>query len=292
MHCPNCKLPLSEDDTSCYNCDTKIEQKAKPVMAVAHKKSDIKKQLQDVAKAQKMAMGLMVGMIVTGFGFTGISIIFAVLGISFLTIALKKKYTPLWILGAFLPFVNLILLLVINSDATAFLKKHGVRVGFLGADINDINEYSTDNLKSKPSKTPKKRNFWGNVIETKEEAEKTIRISSYVFYFFGGSTLLFGWIVSIAVSLGGLILLVPTFFLHKKKSRTAAIFLLVMQLGEIAVRLESGVNGLLTPIIGIWFGIKAVQATFIWHKLKKQHSDHPPAKHAKKSHTEAETLIA
>ena len=42
-----------------------------------------------------MAMGLMVGMIVTGFGFTGISIIFAVLGISFLTIALKKIYASL-----------------------------------------------------------------------------------------------------------------------------------------------------------------------------------------------------
>ena len=255
-------------------------------------KSDSRSQLYEVAKAQKIAMWMTLGMILGGFGLNPIGMIFGLIGMAFLARALQKRYAILWILGMFIPFGNIALMIVINSDATAFLKKHGVRVGFLGADINDINEYSTDNLKSKPSKTPKKRNFWGNVIETKEEAEKTIRISSYVFYFFGGSTLLFGWIVSIAVSLGGLILLVPTFFLHKKKSRTAAIFLLVMQLGEIAVRLESGVNGLLTPIIGIWFGIKAVQATFIWHKLKKQHSDHPPAKHAKKSHTEAETLIA
>ncbi len=275
MYCPTCKLLLSEYDASCYNCGTKIEQKSKPVATVVHKKSEPKNPLYEVAKAQKIAIWMMLGMLLGGIGLTPVAMIFGVIGMYFLATALKKRYVPLWMLAMLIPAGNFIILFIVGTDATAFLKKHGVHVGLLGANMSDVEGYSKSerhNPGTVHKKASKKRNFWGDAIETKEEAEKVIRNSSLFFLIISLLSILIGLSTSIIYTVSGIVILIPTLVLRQNKSQVAAVVLLLAEIGEIAARIESDVKGLIIPIIGIWLSIKAVRATFIWHKLKKQHS--------------------
>ncbi|MBP9773121.1 MAG: hypothetical protein KBD00_00645 [Candidatus Peribacteraceae bacterium] len=251
-------------------------------------KSASKSQLYEVAKAQKIAMWMIAGMLLGGLGLRPIGMLFGVVGMAFLARALQKRYVFLWALGMFIPFGNIVLMIIVNNDATIFLRKHGIRVGFLGADMKELKTQSANTSKPIHPKPRKKRDLWGDVIETKEEAEKVIQNSSLFFYIIGLMSIVAGFSISIAYAAGGVLLLIPAFFLRQKKSRTAAVLILLLECAEIAVRVESGANGLLFPIIGIWFGIKAVQATFLWHKFKKKHSGHSH----EKIHSEAETTIA
>ena len=51
---------------------------------------------------------------------------------------LKMKYVWLWLVGMLIPLLSLILILVMNSKATSFIRKNGFTVGLLGAKITDI----------------------------------------------------------------------------------------------------------------------------------------------------------
>lgn len=48
------------------------------------------------------------------------------------------KYVWLWLVGMLIPLLSLILILIINSRATAFIRKNGFAVGLMGAKVNDI----------------------------------------------------------------------------------------------------------------------------------------------------------
>jgi hypothetical protein len=51
---------------------------------------------------------------------------------------LKLRLAWLWTILTIIPLVGLIVLLVINSKATSALRASGVRVGFLGANLSDL----------------------------------------------------------------------------------------------------------------------------------------------------------
>jgi len=52
--------------------------------------------------------------------------------------ALGSKYWILWIIGMIIPGLSLILLLVLNSNATKAIKSQGYKVGLMGARLADI----------------------------------------------------------------------------------------------------------------------------------------------------------
>ena len=49
-----------------------------------------------------------------------------------------QLFAWLYLLGAFVPCISLIVLLVINGKATGALQKAGIRVGLLGARLADV----------------------------------------------------------------------------------------------------------------------------------------------------------
>lgn len=44
----------------------------------------------------------------------------------------------LYVIGMLIPLINLIILIVVNQGATKMLKSHGIRVGFMGAKVADL----------------------------------------------------------------------------------------------------------------------------------------------------------
>ncbi|MEP6670392.1 MAG: DUF4339 domain-containing protein [Chthoniobacter sp.] len=59
----------------------------------------------------------------------------------------KTLRKPAWgfAIGAFIPLISLILLLGLNSDATAALRKRGIRVGLMGAKQSDLDQLTHPN---------------------------------------------------------------------------------------------------------------------------------------------------
>lgn len=76
-------------------------------------------------------------------GFAPVVILVVVRGVMAVTVfrltaALGSSVAPLWAIGAFLPnLVGLVVLLVANGRATRFLGRAGVKVGFMGARLPD-----------------------------------------------------------------------------------------------------------------------------------------------------------
>jgi hypothetical protein len=66
--------------------------------------------------------------------------IFQLVCIAKLASALRHRFVWLWVIGALIPCVSLIVLVAINSNATSALQLSGVRVGLLGARFRDLDE--------------------------------------------------------------------------------------------------------------------------------------------------------
>jgi hypothetical protein len=66
--------------------------------------------------------------------------IFQVVYIGKLASALRQRFVWLWVVGALIPCVSLIVLVAINSNATSALQRSGLRVGLLGARLRDLGE--------------------------------------------------------------------------------------------------------------------------------------------------------
>jgi len=104
-------------------------------------------QIQSVAKAQRMLLLSVLASIVGNIlmrsnTYVGLAMIPILLGIAAFSIwcvyrlckALDKS-PVLWIIAMFIPLVNLICLVALNSSATSFLKSHGLKVGLLGVKV-------------------------------------------------------------------------------------------------------------------------------------------------------------
>ncbi|BDU76332.1 hypothetical protein [Mesoterricola sediminis] len=104
-------------------------------------------QVAEVARAQRLLLISILASLVSNVLFRtgGVAVLLmlpvalAVMGFSIWCVfklckALDKNPVA-WILAMFIPLVNLICLVVLNQQATRFLKANGVSVGLLGAQV-------------------------------------------------------------------------------------------------------------------------------------------------------------
>ena len=93
----------------------------------------------DIAKRQKAVIWLIVVNLLT-FWIPFASILTCILGFVFIYNLAKALQAPPWlyVVLSLIPLVNLIALLVLNRKATTALQAHGVRVGLMGANKDDL----------------------------------------------------------------------------------------------------------------------------------------------------------
>ncbi len=51
---------------------------------------------------------------------------------------IRIGYAPIWVVGMFIPFVDLLLLFLLARESSALMRERGFQVGFFGADIDAI----------------------------------------------------------------------------------------------------------------------------------------------------------
>jgi ABC-type glycerol-3-phosphate transport system permease component len=99
-----------------------------------------KQDLLEVAKFQKYIQWLVLAYLVAMFIPFG-QLIVGVVGIYFiykLAVALRSSFAWLYIVAMFIPIIGLLALLHIVVGATRILRTNGVRVGIMGAKLEDI----------------------------------------------------------------------------------------------------------------------------------------------------------
>ena len=126
---------------------------------------------------------------------------------------------------------------------------------------------------------PKKKNAWFGKIETREEALKVIKDSSYGFFFIAVLQAVIGFALGMNLWLDAVLYLIFGGILLKFKSRVAAILLLLLTSGALVMTFINKINpdpssrtggtNLFLAVIMIWTSIRAIQATFKLHKLEK-----------------------
>ena len=134
-------------------------------------------------------------------------------------------------------------------------------------------------LSPNPVPSPKKKNTWFGKIETREEALKVIKDSSYGFFFIGILQAGIGFALGMNLWLDAILYLVFGGILFKFKSRVAAILLLLLTSGALVTTFLNKINpdpssrtggtNLFLAVIMIWISVRAIQATFKIHKLGK-----------------------
>ncbi len=125
---------------------------------------------------------------------------------------------------------------------------------------------------------PKKKNAWYGKIETKEEALKVIKDSSYGFFFVAVLQAVIGFALGMNLWLDAILYLIFGAILLKFKSRVAAILLLLLTSGALIMTFinkinpdpSSGTGGtnLFLAVIMIWASVRAIQATFGLRKFQ------------------------
>jgi hypothetical protein len=97
-------------------------------------------ELKEIAQAQRLLLwSILAG--IAAFGFKLLLVLtipFQVWAAYNLGKKLNLRLAWLWTILTIIPLVGLIILLVINSKATSALRTAGVRVGLLGANLNDL----------------------------------------------------------------------------------------------------------------------------------------------------------
>ena len=126
---------------------------------------------------------------------------------------------------------------------------------------------------------PKKKNSWFGKIETREEALKVIKDSSYGFFFLAVLQAGIGFALGMNLWLDAILYLIFGAALLKFKSRIAAVLLLLLTGGALVMTFLNKLNpdpsagtggtNLFLAAIMIWVSIRAIQATFKLHNLNK-----------------------
>jgi len=97
-------------------------------------------ELKEIAQAQQLLLwSILAGFVSLALVFLLIvTIPFQVWAAYNLSKKLKMQLAWLWTILTIIPLIGLIVLLIINSKATSALRAAGVRVGLLGANLNDL----------------------------------------------------------------------------------------------------------------------------------------------------------
>ncbi|MBE9029859.1 hypothetical protein IQ266_08970 [filamentous cyanobacterium LEGE 11480] len=100
-----------------------------------------KADLMGIAKHQKTILWLL--LLSLAASFVGLTPITALIQLYFIyklamAVRLSKAEMVIYVIMAFIPFISLLALASLNSKATDVLKSNGIRVGLMGAKMNDV----------------------------------------------------------------------------------------------------------------------------------------------------------
>lgn len=119
-----------------------------------------------------------------------------------------------------------------------------------------------------------KQKLFGNIV-TKEDALGVIRETSKGFYFFAALQGILGFmLIGMAALVDAALYAGLAFLLAKFRSRVAAVLLLLMSGVSLFTTLDTRINGgvggqnLILAVVVIWISIRAVQATFTFHRIE------------------------
>lgn len=121
--------------------------------------------------------------------------------------------------------------------------------------------------------TTKKYNWFGK-IESKEDAIKVIKDSSTGFFGLAAIQFALGLVIGMEAITDGVIYAVLALLLRKFNSRVVACLLLLLSLVAVVVtginKFSGGGGGrnVFLALIMIYVSVRAVQATFKYHKVK------------------------
>jgi len=115
--------------------------------------------------------------------------------------------------------------------------------------------------------------LWGK-INTKEEAVKVIKDISNGVYALSAITFLASFILGLSLIIDAILMGLLAFLLRKYKSRVFGVILFFYSLVVLSVTAFNRLGGefgggsnLILALIFVWFGIRALQATFKLHEL-------------------------
>ena len=141
-----------------------------------------------------------------------------------------------------------------------------------------IQRNEVDSPYSSPYNDPlagRRRSKWFSKIDTRDDALKAIKDASGAFYVLAAIQLVvvFG-LKQYSVVFDIAVLVVGASFLRWKKSRAAAVVLLLFAVVGAGVTVANkfgsdlgGGNNVILAAITVWAGIRSVQATFTLHRL-------------------------
>jgi len=102
------------------------------------------KEILEIAKAQKGVLWCIVANFLFLFfslkiPYIGLVVLpFQIYYIYKLATVLLAEWPGLWVVGMFIPVLNLILLLILSGRATKAIRGHGFKIGLMGANIEEI----------------------------------------------------------------------------------------------------------------------------------------------------------
>lgn len=138
------------------------------------------RELIEIAKNQKNIIWLVIiGLVLPSLNpyLILISSIVQAIFIYNLAVSMKSKSAQVYCFLMFIPLINLIVLLIVSGEATSILNKNGVKVGLMGAQIQDISqleqEIQIDNRISTSNNLSSSDNF-GNLEKLAELRDKSI----------------------------------------------------------------------------------------------------------------------
>lgn len=114
---------------------------------------------------------------------------------------------------------------------------------------------------------PKNRGFFSK-IETRVDALQVIKEAAYTFYIVGGLQIIVSFIIGFQTIIDGVLFIVFGFLLHWFNSRIAAVILLLLSGGGLAVTAINQFGGgpggrnIFLALIVFWMSVRATQATF------------------------------
>ena len=129
--------------------------------------------------------------------------------------------------------------------------------------------------------TPAKKIGMFSSLQTREDAMKMTRDAAYGFFFVAGLQALLGFFFMPSALVDAVVLAVLALFLLTAQSRTAAVLLLLVSLGQAVITVlnrlgmtQMGGKNIILAVIMVVVAVRAVEATF---KLQGRFTQ-PPAR--------------
>lgn len=136
-------------------------------------------------------------------------------------------------------------------------------------------EQSTSKEADKKKKREMNKKVWWGPIENKELAEHIVNETAKGFYILAGLQAIIGILLFPGYILNAILLALIAYWMHKTKSRVAAIILLILSvlsvIGTLMAMVGEVIGGtnIILAILFLWLSIRATQATGKLSGLKR-----------------------